>query len=150
MNFKSFILYSGLVLVLLLTWLIPMPIFSIIWLDVVIILGFFFRTHHSIIIVAIVLVLCVLGLHIFEYIDSAERLTHYAFLWSIIGVLKFISLQGKLPEKKKHIETEGEILGKFMYTDDPVLQGVKETVLALIVTVSFVMIDMFLNPEWWG
>ena len=150
MNTKRILTYSLYTLIIFATWFIPMPIWSIFWLDLVILLAVFFKYYQTFIITSIFLIFWVEVLWIMELHLSANRLTHFAFLWAIMGVLKFMATRDFNLSKKQVVDVKGDILGEFGYTEDPLLNVVKETVIVLILTVSYVMIDMFIRPEWWG
>lgn len=137
------------IILIFLTFFIPLPFWSILWLDVVIVSTLFMYDFRAPLIVAIILICVVLVLWILGQFTAANRLTHFAFLWTLFGVMKMAFSNQLVDLKKKIFHVKGDILGELYHEADPVVNLLKETIVLLIITGTYVTADIFVNQSWW-
>jgi len=142
-------IFISTIIVVLLSFLVPLPFWSILWLDIVIISTIFMYDYRALLIVAILLIPIILFLWLSQNYLSANRLTHFAFLWTLFGIIKFMTADLLNGFKKKIFQINGEILGELYHEDDPVVNLVKETIIIGIITGAYIVADIFINASWW-
>lgn len=146
---KRYNIYVVLILIIIATFWLPFSFWTILWLDIVVISAFLLRTYHPLLIVAIIVVFGVLFLWIFGYTQAATRLTHLAYIWALAGLIRFTLGAGVESFKKKITTFKGSILGGITQVDDPVLEVIKEVIVLAILTLTYVLADIFIHPHWW-
>ncbi len=137
------------IILVVLSFFIPLPVWSILWLDIVIITTVVIYDYRGPLIIAIIMMLGILVLWLLHMNLAANRLTHFAFLWSLFGILKFMSVDLLNRLKKKIFDIKGDILKDLYHEDDSVVNLFKETVIIAIISGTYVVADLFINSSWW-